>query len=152
MHLEKIEFETIKKIWETKLWRDRISAIKPMSSMQWNGGIDMSIYDKYEPTFFGVYDGDKLVGVNSGFRTKDTLYRSRGIWVDPDYRGQGVAQKLFEALDAVALNEGCVEIWSIPRKDALVAYLRAGYVQVGSFFDEGMEFGPNCYVLKKIWK
>ena len=41
-------------------------------------------------------------------------------------------------------------IWSIPRKSALPAYAKFGFETVGDYFDEGMEFGPNIYVIKRI--
>ena len=88
--------------------------------------------------------------VNSGHRTRDDLYRSRGIWVDPKFRKTGVAQTLFELTESKAREEGCRLIWSIPRKSALPAYTKFGFETVGDYFDEGMEFGPNIYVRKDL--
>lgn len=146
-----ITFEEIKKIWREKLWSNRQSPIQPMSSMQYMGGYDMSIYDKYEPTFFAVFNvvGD-IIGVNSGHRTSDRLYRSRGIWVDPKYRKKGISGILFCELHGQAMQENCEILWSIPRKSALPAYEKCGFQQSSDFFDEGMEFGPNCYVYKVL--
>lgn len=110
----------------------------------------MSIYQKYTPSFWGVYEDNKIVGVNSGFRTDVHDYRSRGIWVDPQYRGQGIASLLFDALFVQAFEEQCTMCWSIPRQSALRAYTSVGFVQTSDFFDEGMEFGPNCYVCKML--
>jgi len=150
IELKTIQFADIKDVWDSKLWPNRRTPIKPMSSMQYLEGFDMEIYNKYKPTFFGAYNGDLLVGVNSGHRTKENLYRSRGIWIDPSYRGQGISKMLFGAVDSQARDEGCTAIWSLPRKNALKAYESFGYVKQGEFFDEGMEFGPNCYVLKTL--
>ena len=109
----------------------------------------MDIFN-YEPSFFGVIRNGRIVGVNSGHRTKDNIYRSRGIWVDPDVRKKGVAQLLFDATEKQAIKEGCNMIWSIPRKSALSAYTKFGFETIGNFFDEGMEFGPNIYVTKEL--
>jgi len=142
-----IEFEDIKDIWTNKLWPNRESEIKSMSSMTYKGGYDMEIYKKYLPTFFAVYNNNgKIIGVNSGHRTTDELYRSRGIWVDPAYRNQGVAGILFCETFGQAMKEQCKSVWSVPRKDALSAYKKVGFEQTSDFFNEGMEFGPNCYV------
>ncbi len=92
----------------------------------------------------------ELVGVNSGHRTTDAQYRSRGIWVDPSYRKHGVAQILFTMTEHQAILEECNMIWSIPRKSALPAYTKFGFKTVGDYFDEGMEFGPNIYVSKDL--
>jgi GNAT superfamily N-acetyltransferase len=148
---EIVDFETILPIWEEKLWPNRESEIKSMSSMMYQGGYDMSIYEKYEPTFFAVYNVvNEIVGVNSGHRTSNDLYRSRGIWVDPRYRLKGVSGILFCELHGQAMREGCTAIWSIPRQIALPAYEKYGFKQTSDFFDEGMEFGPNCYVYKEL--
>lgn len=151
MELRRITFDRILPVWENKLWPNRESEIREMSSMVYKGGTDMSIYEKYTPTFWGVFDGDRVIGVNSGFRTSDDMYRSRGIWVDPEYRRRGVSRMLFRALNAQAIQEHCSYIWSIPRRSALGSYQRAGFQQSSEFFDEGMEFGPNCYVIKPLW-
>ena len=146
-----VDFETVLPIWKEKLWPNRTSPIKPMSSMKYLGGYDMSIYEKYQPTFFVVYNVvGEIVGVNSGHRTSDKLYRSRGIWVDPRYRKKGISGVLFCELYGQAMKENCTALWSIPRQSALPAYEKYGFEKTSEFFDEGMEFGPNCYVYKEL--
>ena len=154
METTNITFETICHIWQKHLWQNRVSPIETHSAMTWpyDGNpieFDMDIFN-YEPSFFGVTANGRIVGVNSGHRTKDNIYRSRGIWVDPDVRKKGVAQLLFNATQKQAINEGCNMIWSIPRKSALPAYTKFGFETMGDFFDEGMEFGPNIYVFKEL--
>ena len=154
MKATKISFEQICNVWKTELWPERVSAIEPQSAMTWPfegtpEQYDMNIFE-YNPVFWGVYIDNKLVGVNSGHRTTDTQYRSRGIWVDPQYRKHGVAQMLFNMTEHQAKIEGCNMIWSIPRKSALPAYTKFGFETIGNFFDEGMEFGPNIYVTKVL--
>lgn len=148
--VRRISFEACKRIWQEKLWPGRKSEIKHMSSMQYLGEYDMSIYINYKPSFWGIYDGAKIIGVNSGHRTKDELYRSRGIWVDPDYRGKGLATMLFTALEEQARSERCTQMWSAPRKGSEYAYYSYGFKSTSDWFDEGMEFGPNCYVLAEL--
>jgi GNAT superfamily N-acetyltransferase len=150
----KISFEQICNVWKVELWPDRVSAIEPQSAMTWPfegtpEQYDMNIFE-YNPVFWGVYIDNKLVGVNSGHRTTDTQYRSRGIWVNPQYRKHGVSQMLFNMTEHQAKIEGCNMIWSIPRKSALPAYTKFGFETVGDYFDEGMEFGPNIYVSKDL--
>lgn len=134
---KQITFDEILPIWKNKLWPNRQSAIEPMSAMTWpfEGNpqpYNMSIFE-YEPNFWGVYDNDLLVGVNSGHRTTDLQYRSRGIWVDPEYRGQRIAETLFSMLQNQAMIEGCEMLWSIPRKTALPAYTKFGFETVGDY-------------------
>ena len=151
MLTRKISFDTILPIWKNELWPDRTSAIETHSAMTWpfEGApdpIDMNIFD-YKPTFWGVYIDDKLVGVNSGHRTDHTQYRSRGIWVDPDYRGRVIAQMLFSMTEHQALVEGCLLLWSIPRKTALSSYTKFGFETVGGYI-ETETADANIYVKK----
>ena len=153
MRATKISFEDILPIWENKLWPNRESAIEGVSAMTWpyEGNpdpIDMNIFE-YQPTFYGVYMDNKLVGVNSGHKTSDTQYRSRGIWVDPEYRKKGVAQLLFVLTEHQARIEKCEMLWSIPRKTALTAYTKFGFTTVGDFIITETA-DANIYVKKVL--
>jgi len=137
MRLERLDFNTIKTIWENNLWPNRSSAIETHSVMTWpyEGNpeqYDMDIFN-YPATFWGAYLDNKLVGVNSGHKTTDKQYRSRGIWVNPEYRKRGVAQMLFLMTAHQAKVERCEMLWSIPRKTALPAYTKFGFETVGDF-------------------
>ena len=154
MIAKQITFEQICQIWQSELWPNRVSPIETHSAMTWpfDGNqleFDMDIFN-YDASFFCVYRKQVIIGENSGHRTRDDLYRSRGIWVDPKFRKTGVAQTLFELTESKAREEGCRLIWSIPRKSALPAYTKFGFETVGDYFDEGMEFGPNIYVRKDL--
>ena len=152
MNAFKITFDDILPIWEKQLWPDRKSAIEPLSAMTWpfEGNpdeYDMSIFSKYDATFFAVSRKNKIVGVNSGHRTSPMLYRSRGIWVDPKHRREGIAQTLFNLTELQAKQEGCEMVWSIPRKTALSSYTRFGFETVGGYIKtETSE--SNIYVKK----
>ena len=153
MKIERLTFEQIFDVWNDKLWPDRQSPIETHSAMTWpfEGSpqpIDMNIFT-YTPTFWGMFIDNKLVGVNSGHKTSDTQYRSRGIWVDPEYRGNGLAQYLFTITEHRAILEKCNMIWSIPRKTALSSYTNYGFDTVGDFIKtETSE--ANIYVKKII--
>lgn len=153
MYTQEITFDQINSVWSSKLWPDRQSAIEPMSAMTWPESslepYDITIFDKYQPTFWGVFVNDELIGVNSGHRTTSTQYRSRGIWVDPEYRKYGYSQHLFYLTQKKATEEGCNMLWSIPRRTALRAYEKFGFTTVGNFFaTETSE--ANVYVIKEI--
>lgn len=148
-----IGWQQILPVWQHKLWHHRQSAIEPQSAMTWpfQGDpepINMSIFE-FEPVFWGVFMDSKLVGVNSGHRTSDTQYRSRGIWVDPDYRTQGIAQQLFEHTQQQAISENCEMLWSIPRRTALRAYEKFGF-QTHGVWHHTETSDANIYVNKII--
>ena len=153
MKIIRLTFEQISDIWKEHLWPNRQSPIETHSAMTWPyEGIpeeyDMKVFE-YPATFYGVISDYKIVGVNSGHRTTNHQYRSRGIWVDPDHRRKGVSQILFEATKDQAIGEGCRMIWSIPRKTALKAYTKFGFMTVGDFFNTETS-DANIYVLKRL--
>ena len=153
MRVTKITFDQILPVWQKELWHNRQSAIETHSAMTWpyswpDNEIDMGIFE-YPATFFGVYNDQQLVGVNSGHRSSEVEYRSRGVWVDPEFRKAGVAQMLFQITEDQALLEGCEMLWSIPRKIALTAYTKFGFNTVGDFIvTETSE--SNIYVSKRL--
>lgn len=149
MNIQVISFEEILPIWR-QLWEGRKSPIEPVSAMVYLGGYDISIMTTYTPTFFGVYDSENLIAVNSGVRTAPDFYRSRGLYVLESHRRQGLATRLLERAIKQAKEESCSLVWSIPRIDAFSTYKKAGFIQTSLWFDNGMEFGPNCYVKKLL--
>lgn len=142
-----IDFETIESIWKNKLWPGR-ETIRPVSSMTYYKEENLQVYNlKFsKPFFLGFYKNNKLLGVNSGHIVNRFEYRSRGLWVDPDVRKQGIGSKLLKKTIHQAQLEGCKYIWSLPRKPSLSVYSHAGFIQVGNWINENLEFGPNCYV------
>lgn len=148
--IKNIDFETIKSIWSEYLWVNRASDIKPMSSMTYHDTYDMTIYDKYTPTFFGAFDLNNLVGVNSGHRTSTDYYRSRGLYVNPKYRKQGISTLLLNATLEQGKNENCDFCWSLPRLSSIRAYKKVGFRRVSNWSNQEFEYGPNCTVVKQL--
>lgn len=147
--VQQITFEQILPIWENKLWPNRVSKIETHSAMTWplshpNQPYSMTIF-KYPAYFFGIYDQENLIAVNSGHLTSEHEFRSRGLWVDPQYRRQKLAQQILLATAQQAKEVGAHMIWSIPRISALPAYERVGFKTVGNVVVDGVEFGPNIY-------
>ena len=147
-------FDEIYDIWHDKLWTDRVSKIEPMSSLYWQlPNIitkDKTIFDKYFPTFWIIKREDEIIGVNSGFRTGEKVYRSRGLYVDAEYRNKGLSQLLLRQAVNQGKREDCHWIWSMPRKTALPAYQKMGFKKRGKWLKEGVEFGPNCLATRQI--
>ena len=161
--VEKCYFEEIYDVWDKELWPNRVSAIEERSALQWNSDLWLSWGNikiiknrkeiwQYPATFWKVTDGDIIVGVNSGFMTSESnhIYRSRGLWIHEDYRGYGLSTQLLNATIEQAKEEKCSYIWTMPRKTALVAYNKVGFNMIGDWFDEGVEFGPNCLAIMKL--
>jgi GNAT superfamily N-acetyltransferase len=147
--VQEINFNEILPIWKNNLWPDRKSPIEPVTSMKYLGGYDLALKE-FKPIFLAIKDNDKIVGVNSGVKTSQSLFRSRGLWVDPEYRGKNFGVMLLEETIKIAKEQKLLYVWSVPRVTALNTYLKAGFKKTSDFFDEKMEFGPNCYVLKNL--
>ena len=149
MIIERITWEEILGIWKEELWPDRVSSIEPVSAMKYLGGYDLDLQEQ-DPIFFGAIDKGVVCGVNSIVRTAPHQFRSRGLWVDPEKRRQGLGKDLLSWSISAARGHDAYEMWSAPRRDALPVYESVGFVRTSDWFDEGMEFGPNCYVLVYI--
>ena len=148
MIVKQVSFDVIKEIWKNDLWADRQSEIKGTSSMVFNGGYDMSIHNN-KPTFLCVENESQIVAVNSGHMTVNNYYRSRGLWVKPEYRNKGMTYLLFDVLMKQAVKEGAKFMWSLPRSSSLLAYIKNGFVcKSQPIYD--FEFGPHFYVSKRL--
>lgn len=128
-------------LWD-QLWITRVSAITPTSAML----LCDDEHRKYstdvgEPIFLGAYVDGELVGCNSLHRIENTT-RSRGLYVNPQYRKMGIGKALLE--ETIRRGEGTV--WSFPRKEALNTYLSAGFSQHTDLMWDETEKKWNCYV------
>ena len=154
MEVRESTFEEVYPVWNEELWPGRISKIEQMSSLYWKQPKDIikdhSIFDKYCPTFFIIKEDNKIVGVNSGFRTEEKVYRSRGLWVREEYRSKGYGKVLLMATIIKGKSENCHWIWSMPRKSALKTYEGVGFKKRGKWLDKGVEFGPNCLASRQL--
>jgi len=141
---KKIDYETICKLWKN-LWPDRDPP--ETSAMMFPEGYSQKAKQN-PPTHWGLFVDDELVGVNSGHKTSDTHYRSRGIWVEPDHRNKGYSSLLFECVFDQAFEEGCEYVWSCPKKEAAVIYTNNGFEIVSDWIE--LDYGSNAYAIIKI--
>ena len=148
MIIKQINFEEIKSVWSTKLWPNRVSPIKSYSAMLFMGDSSGKFSD--QPTIFlAGYIDNNIVAVNSVHLAEHYMARSRGLWVDENYRGQGLGIKILNTSGEVAHELGAQAIWSFPRQSSIKTYKAAGFIQTSSWLDDG-EFGPNCYAIKTL--
>lgn len=131
-----IPCEIILKIWREEVWPDRPDAINPMSSMMYvtdpenrykGMAFDMSIYQEYQPTFFGAYHDYQLVGAMAAHRTSLTEMRTRGIWTHKDYRRMWIPLMLHNAVRQLSQREGCKYIWGFGKEGNKDIYPHWGY-------------------------
>ena len=138
-----ISFEDILPIWKNDLWPNRVSEITPTSAMSFLRGY---CYEnmKGSPTFFGYVIDDTLIGVNSGHLTKDRGYRSRGLYVSPEYRGRGIGTMLLRTTIDQARTEGAEMCWSYPKYTSWKTYQTAGFT-LASIWEKSEMSDSNAY-------
>jgi GNAT superfamily N-acetyltransferase len=145
--IKEIDFETILPIWREKLWPGRISAIETHSAMLHLSPIhDMGNFI-LPAWYIGVFEGDMLVGVNSGHMCTDDTARSRGLWVSPDYRKKGLGKQLLIATTSFAKTFNASAIWSYSRKTSWPTYESIGYKLTSDWQQsETSEANAYCYM------
>jgi ribosomal protein S18 acetylase RimI-like enzyme len=86
---------------------------------------------------FGAFDGPTVVGLATGFPLDERPqeWHLVGMWVAPDSRGQGVADRLVEAVceQARQAGAGAVTLWVTEVNDrARAFYRRLGFAPTGA--------------------
>jgi GNAT superfamily N-acetyltransferase len=146
MHFTK-RFEIILPFWRI-LW-PHIKTITPTSAIDFGGRQrNLELLNK-KPIFLIAFLNEKIVGVNSFYDTSKTMCRSRGLWVDPLYRKQGIGTHIIQETEKIGIKQGFEKIWSIPRYEALPFYIKCGFKIASSFFNE-YQFGPHCFAVKNL--
>lgn len=138
----KTDFETIYQIWKTKLWPERKTEIETHSAMLISGEYELKNFN-YPATFFIYKIDDKIAGCNSGHMCCDGTYRSRGLYVFPEFRKRGIGKELLLATIDQGKQENCEYVWSYPRYESWTTYQASGFKLTGDWHPT--ETGINAY-------
>lgn len=149
MIIKSISFNTIQPIWANNLWPGRTSAIEPYSAMMFMNATYDSGFSTRPCKFLAGLVDDKIVAVNSIHLSETYMARSRGLWVDPMFRGNKYGVQILNESARLAEGLGASAIWSFSRQLSIRTYQAAGYIKTSPWMDHG-EFGPNCYVIKGL--
>lgn len=148
--IQLIPFETILYVWQEYLWPGRISKIEKNSAIEYYS-LPYTYNLKYmavDSTFFGLFDGEKLIGVNSGHPTL-TGFRSRGLYVFKEYRGYNYGSMILDATVQYAKDNKFDNVWSIPRQSSFQSYAKSGFIRTSDWFtSETSEY--NAYAINNI--
>lgn len=143
--LREISKEQIKEPWDI-LWPNRDHYY--ISDMTYpDMGFDKNIFN-YKATYWGLYDGDKIIACNSGHKTSDKYYRGRGVWVHADYRREKLSQVMWKAVADQGRKEGCDWLWCLPRKETFDHVIEFGFDRVTDWLP--FKYGMNAYALYKL--
>jgi len=136
------DFETINLIWSKHLWPTRVSKIETHSAMLLDKTYDIKNFD-YLATFLVYYEDEKIAGCNSGHMCSDNTYRSRGLYVFPEYRKKGYGKALLEHTISLGKQQNASLIWSYPRFESWNTYQSAGFNLINEW--DKSETGTNAY-------
>ena len=122
--IKQITFEEILPFW-LKLWAWHTpETVETHSYMRHLAGHFETFYP--EIAYFGAICDNKIVGVNSVHTLPDGTCRSRGLWVDSEYRGNSIGTLLLEVCVSWATGRASC-IWSYPRNTSWNSYKKAGF-------------------------
>lgn len=142
-----INFDNILPIWQYYLWPERKSVITGNSAMNYLGGYDIKNLN-FTPVFIAYFMDNQIVGVNSGHKCHDNSFRSRGLYVFPNYRKKGVGIKLLTKTIEIAIEQNANFIWSYPRQASWSTYEKSSFVLSSDW--EKSELGFNAYCIKNL--
>jgi GNAT superfamily N-acetyltransferase len=122
-----IDYETIFPFWREKLWKERETEITSRSAMLgFPGQYDGNNFE-CQLWCYGCFIDDQLVGVNSVHECTDNTLRSRGLWVEEEYRGKGIGVLLLKEAIYIGREHEFLSVWSFPKKTAWSVYQAAGF-------------------------
>jgi N-acetylglutamate synthase-like GNAT family acetyltransferase len=147
-----ISFEEILPYWH-ELWPGRISEIKPLSSIQYCGRTDMSIYEKATPSFFAIEVDGEIIAVGAGFSTTETLYRGRGLWVREDFRGLGYGRRMLALMCRQCRIEGRMKTWGLITTETEGFYSKVKFILTSDEIkNEVDEDGPYYFMIRDSYE
>jgi GNAT superfamily N-acetyltransferase len=144
--IKEIAFAQILTVWANDLWPGRSSSIDARSAIKY-GAFPYEYDAEYmssEYHCFGAFEDKQLIGVNSGHVSGES-FRSRGLFVFPEYRGKQVGVALLNATIDKALDYDSKFVWSMPRSKSLTTYERSGFVKTSEWFSTETS-DNNCFV------
>lgn len=142
-----VNFDYIKDFWKMNLWPDRKSEIESHSAMLLSKQFDLKNFT-YPASFFIYIKDGEVAGCNSGHKCCDETYRSRGLFVYPQYRKMGIGTELLLTTVRQGKKENCNLIWSYPRFESWSTYKAAGFELISEWTDT--ETGLNAYCSQSL--
>lgn len=137
--IKEVSYEDIEPMWQ----HPEVGMTSPVSTMRYyednskshNGGCYMRILDPdYSDPKFWVYtepsNDQRWLGCISCHWTDHLELRARGMFVDPQYRKQGIATKLLGRVVSHACEYGAYRIWCLAGPNSIPVHLKRGFTLV----------------------
>jgi ribosomal protein S18 acetylase RimI-like enzyme len=102
----------------------------------------------YPFAFFIKDDKKRIIGGCNGSVIFGNIYTDQ-LWVDPNYRNNGLGYKLMEKVHEYGVKSGCSSaiIATMNFQEALIFYEKLGYVI--EFERKGYNKGASCILMRK---
>lgn len=153
MEIREITFEEILPYWKI-LWKKYvnkgygINKVNLETQKNWTHRVYLHLNKEWiektiKPVYAGCFIDNEIIGVESGYNTNIGYYRIRGLWVNENYRRQGIATELVKYFENLSKDK---YIWTIPRETALKFYLSYGFNIDGSI---DTIYGKNYFAIKR---
>lgn len=110
---------------------------------------ETSQYGLAQPFAFFIKDeANKIIAGANGFILYGTIYTDQ-LWVDENYRRQGLAKKIMNKVHELGKSEGCqiATVQTMDFQKAANFYQKLGYVQ--DFKRPGYVYSSHCIFMKK---
>lgn len=154
--IKEITFELILEYWSKYLWSEyvqqglKINRVNTTTQEKYfysvlNHRDQEQVEFCIKPTYIAYFSDDNIIGVESGYKTNIDYYRVRGLWVDENYRREGIAT---EMIDYLANKSKEKYLWTIPRENALGFYTKYGFTITG--LSAKTIYGQNYFAVKEI--
>ena len=152
--IKEISFELILAYWSEYLWKEyhdqglKINRVNTTTQKKYFYRAlkylnQEQVEQVVKPTYIAYFFGSEIVGVESGYKTNVDYYRLRGLWVNKNYRHEGVARKM---VDYLANKSKEKYLWTIPRESALGFYTKYGFIVTGKSVKT--VYGQNYFAVK----
>lgn len=143
-------FHDVVPLWRA-LWDHSPDNVKPVNTASFllaEGYNDRIPYEP--PIFLGAFVDDKLVGVNSVYRSAPSGFmRTRGLFVRHEKRGTGIGTALIQESEKYARLAACSILWGYPRFGGIHLWYRQGFRTVGDAFNT-FAGGPHIWAYKPL--
>ena len=122
---------------------------KPQESCRFEGD------DFTTTTHFGLFFNEKLIGVSSVFKNKNSLFhvenqfQIRGMAVLQEFQKKNFGKELMNRCEAYCTDKNADLIWFNARENAVQFYEKLGYQKVGDSFSIA-EIGVHFVMKKEI--
>lgn len=142
--IQTISYKDILEVWkEPDMWmKNHVGHNPPPYSPKTYSGDRFSTQP--DPVFYAYFIDGEIAGVNSYYEVSQDECRSRGLYVYPEFRNEGIAIKLLKFAINQNIDKKYRFIWSMPRDSARRSYEQAGFKITTGPFDMGVYINYKC--------